>query len=196
MWEYDSVSIESGVVIGLNNSIIFQTSQQNYNKGGIFCINTFGDLDWYYNIDEIAAGTTPLVTNDGKIIISTYIGGKIIALDSNGNELWVYDTGGYINNVNLTIGLDGKIYFVDTTRTLYSLNSTGELLWTMKIESSAFGNGLNPRLGFSPDGERLYITGTNHALYCVDIQTQSVLWTYGNYFNISSPSLITEEIFI
>ncbi len=186
-WDYDSVSIESSVVIGLNGSIIFQTSRPGFDRGGVFDISSSGNLNWYYKVNEVAAGTTPLVMNDGKIIISTYIGEKIIALDSNGNELWNYNNGGYINNVNMTVGLDGAIYFVDTSRTLNSLNSNGVLLWTMKIENAFFGNGVDPRLAFSPDGKRLYITGANHALYAVDIQTQSVLWTYGNYFNVSPP---------
>jgi hypothetical protein len=186
-WDYDSVYIESSVVIGLNGSIIFQTSRPGFDRGGVFDIGSSGNLNWYYKVNEVAARTTPLVMNDGKIIISTYIGGKIVALDPNGNEIWNYDTGGYINNVNLTVGLDGAIYFIDSTRTLYSLNSNGVLLWTMKIENAFSGNVVNPRLAFSPDGKRLYITGANHALYAVDIQTQSILWAYGNNFNVSPP---------
>ncbi|MBK7378336.1 MAG: PQQ-like beta-propeller repeat protein [Ignavibacteriales bacterium] len=187
IWEYDSVSIESGIVINGNGSIIFQTGGSPLGWGKIYSINTDGSLDWNYSVDQIASGTTPLVMNDGKIISSTYIGGKIVALDPNGNELWNYNTGGYINNVNLTVGLDGSIYFVDTSRTLYSLNSNGVLLWTLKIENAIFGYGVNPSLAFSQDGKRLYITGANYALNAVDIQTQSVLWTYGNYFNVSPP---------
>ena len=185
--DYDSVYIESSVVIGLNGSIIFQTSRPGFHRGGVFNISTSGNLNWYYEVNEVAAGTTPLVMSDGKIIISTYIGGKIIALDTNGNEIWNYNTNSYIQNVNMTVGLDGSIYFVDSSRTLYSLNSRGVLLWSMNIENAPFGPGVNPRLAFSPDGKIIYVTGTNHALYAIDVHTKSILWTYGNYFNVSPP---------
>jgi len=187
LWEYDSVSIESGVVIGKNGSIIFMTGGSPFGSAKIYSVNSAGALDWNYNTNQIASGTTSLVMNDGKIISSTYIGGKIIALDQNGKEIWNYSTGGYINSVNLTVGLDGSIYFVDTSRTLYALNSNGKLQWSLKIENAIFGYGVNPSLAFSPDGKRLYITGANYALNAVDIQTQSLLWTYGDYFNVSPP---------
>jgi outer membrane protein assembly factor BamB len=191
-WDYDSVGIESGVVLGLNNAIIFQTGRPNFNIGGVFNIDPSGSINWYSSINEIAARTTPLVLKDGKIIVSSYTGGKIIAYDINGNELWDYNTGGYINNINMTVGLDGSIYFVDTSRTLYSLNSNGLLLWTLRIENTLFPYGLNSKLAFSPDGKTIYITGMNHALYAVNVQTQSLIWTYGNYFNISAPLIDNE----
>jgi len=187
IWEYDSVSIENGIVISKNGSVIFMTGNSPFGNGKIYSVNPDGSLGWNYNTNNQASGTTSLVMNDGKIISSTYIGGKIIALDQKGNEIWNYNTGGYINCVNLTVGLDGSIYFVDTSRTLYVLNSNGKLQWTLKIEHSVFGNGINPSLAFSPNGKILYTTGNKKALYAVDIQTQSVLWTYGDNFNVSPP---------
>ena len=195
-WDYDSVNIESSVVIGLNGSVIFQTSQPGFNKGGVYNLSSAGNINWYFKVNEVAAGTTPLVMNDGKIIISSYIGGKIIALDANGNELWNYNTNGYIQNVNMTVGLDGSIYFIDSTRTLYSLNSNGMLLWTMQIENAFSGNVVNPRIAFSPDGIKLFITGANHA--CMLLISKLKVY-YGRTVIILTfllLSLITQEIFI
>ena len=186
-WVYDSVYIESGVILSADNSTLFQTSGPINFKGGVYKLSQSGNLEWIYNISEIAAGTTPLILSDSTIIVSTYIGGKIIALSNNGAEKWTYDTGTYITTRGMNVGLDGTIYFMDSTKTLFALGNDGILKWTLKIENVFFGSGSNHRMAFSPNGKILYITGTDKAIYAVDVNQRAIIWSYGGKNAIASP---------
>ncbi|MBK7381391.1 MAG: PQQ-like beta-propeller repeat protein [Ignavibacteriales bacterium] len=186
-WAYDSVYTEGGALIGADNSVIFQTSGPAFGKGGVYSLNQSGDLNWYYNIQEIAAGTTPLILYDSTIIVSTYIGGKIIALTKNGLEKWVFDTGTYITTRGMNIGMDGTIFFQDSSSTLFALGKDGKLKWTLKIENTSFGSGSNARMAFSPDGNMIYLTGTEKAIYAVDVNQRQIIWSYGGKNTIASP---------
>ena len=187
-WAYDSVYIESGVLMGSDNSVIFQTSGPAFGKGGVYSLNQSGDLNWYYKIQEIASGTTPLILSDSTIIVSTYTGGKIIALTKNGLEKWEYDTETYITTRGMNIGKEGTIYFVDSSSTLFALSKDGKLKWTLKIENIFFLSlSSNTRIAFSPDGNTLYITGSEKALYAVDVNQKKIIWSFGGENGIASP---------
>jgi len=186
-WDYDTVYIETGAIIGPDKSIFFQTSGPMGLKGGLYKLNQSGDLQWVYEIKEIAAGTTPLILADSTIIVSTYIGGKIIALTYDGEEKWIFDTGTYVTSRGMNVGLDGTIYFIDSTKTLFALSNKGNLKWNLKIENVSFGWGGNPSTAFSPDGKILYITGAKKAIYAIDVNQRAIIWSYGNSSNIASP---------
>jgi outer membrane protein assembly factor BamB len=138
-------------------------------------------------VGEIAAGTTPLILSDSTIIVSTYIGGKIIALNNNGIEKWTFDTGTYVTTRGMNVGLDGTIYFMDSTATLFALGKDGVLKWTLKIENVFFGNSSNSRMVFSPNGKTLYITGADKAIYAVDVNQKTIIWSFGGKNAIASP---------
>ena len=186
-WVYDSVYIESGVILSADSSPLFQTSGPINFRGGVYKLRQSGNLEWFYNISEIAAGTTPLILSDSTIIVSTYIGGKIIALSNNGAEKWTYDTGTYITTRGMNVGLDGTIYFLDSTKTLFALGKDGILKWTLKIENVFFGSGSTHRMAFSPNGKTLYITGADKAIYAVDVNQRTIIWSFGGKNAVASP---------
>ncbi len=184
-WYFDSVYIGTGAVIGPDNSVIFQTG---LNKSRLYKLTSSGNMEWFYPINEIASGATPLILVDTTIVVSTYTGGKIVALNNAGEEKWIYDTGNYITTKGMNIGIDGTIYFVDSTQTLFALNKNGNLVWKIKLESSSFGNFYSSTLAFSSDGNTLYVTGHLSSIYAVNIRQQAIKWSYGDpNWIISSP---------
>ena len=190
-WDYDTGGyIEAGAIVGFDNSVIFQTGLQ---KRGVFKLGTGGELDWFYPVNEISFGTTPLILSDSTIIVSSYIGGKIIALSYSGKEKWVYDTGTYITSRGMNVGLDGTIYFIDTTRTLFALSKNGNLNWKLKFESLGFIPSSPSLMAFSPNGETLYIKGKSAAVFAVDIKQKNIIWSYGNSNWVVSAPLVDSQ---
>ena len=178
LWSFDSVRVESGISIGLDSSILFVTTYSP--NWGLLSLNPQGKLNWVYRIRETLMNlTTPLITTDGTIIASTCLDGKLIALNPDGSLKWSYDTGEMIQQTGINIGLDGTIYVVDVSRKLHAIDNSGNLLWDLIVEESEKLS-INGNT-FSPDGKTLYMKGSNVALLAVDIENQSIKWSFGNY---------------
>ncbi|GAB4210119.1 MAG: hypothetical protein Fur0023_22450 [Bacteroidia bacterium] len=179
LWELDSLSIETSVVLGLDSTVNFLTSSHIGSlPGGLYNVNLFtGKKNWIYKANLIANGPSPLVTADGTIIISTYYDGKIFAISKDGLLKWSFDSKSYITSGNINIDLDGNLYFADSANTLYALNKSGTLGWKLKFENTPFGS-VNTYCPFAPDGKTIFVSGYKNALYAIDIESKSVKWFY------------------
>jgi len=177
-WSIDTVSLNCGISMGEDASIYFSTCQYDY-KSRLYKVSLQGEIIWSFDTGKtISNNTTPMVTNDGTIIASNGLGGIIFAINSDGSLKWRYDIKEWIQHRGINIGKDGTIYVVDVKKTLYAINQTGNLLWTLSLED--VNNHGCQGISFSPDGNTLYIRGMYTALIAVDINTKSIKWTFGD----------------
>ncbi len=55
------------MVIINDSAVVFGTGRPLFNRGGVYSINInnpFNMLNWFYRTNQIANGTTPLITNE------------------------------------------------------------------------------------------------------------------------------------
>jgi outer membrane protein assembly factor BamB len=183
-WTIDNFSVKSGVSIGYDQNIHFNSFG---NLIGLISANPDGSIKW--NLEEVITNrdvvSTPLVAADGTI----YIGGggleRLYAINSSGTLKWEFVTEGEVTTVGMNIGLDGTIYFVSGLfrlvgiPALNAVNPDGTLKW--RLENAAFNNSVRSRIGlsFSPDGKTLYVPGQGPSVFAIDVETQSIKWTFG-----------------
>jgi len=116
---------------------------------------------------------TPIVNSNGIVFVS-YDQGGIYAVDKNGIVLWNLNISGF--DAQLNIGIDGIIYTVSTDKNLTAISPFGSILWK-KFDSGFYGGS---NISFSPDGNTIYITGSQHTLVAFDISSQNIKWMVGD----------------
>ncbi|QQS35650.1 MAG: PQQ-like beta-propeller repeat protein [Ignavibacteriales bacterium] len=186
-WNYDSLYMSNSVVIGYLNECYVLNGHTINSTGGLKRFSFSGFEEWSYDINHISNTSTPIITKDSAIIFSTFYLGDIVALNKNGSLLWRYETNNYITS-NLNIDLQGNIYFVDSTGTLYAISSNGNYQWSLQYEQAVFGYG-SAFLTFSPDGKVLYVKGSLNLLYAIDITQKQIKWIHPGYF-VASPQMV------
>ena len=184
-WTMDNLWVKSGVAIGYDHTLHFNSAGI---IRGLIAANTDSSIKW--NLKEVVNNmnvvSTPLVASDGTI----YIGGgdrdRLFAVNSNGTIKWELETEGDVYTVGMNIGLDGTIYFVSGLNrgvgvpALNAVNPDGSLKW--RLENAAFNYSVRSRirLSFSPDGKTLYIPGQGPSVFAIDVESQSIKWSFGD----------------
>ncbi len=172
--------LQAGITIGNDSTLYFGTS----NEGYLYSMQYSGKINWKVPIaGEITS--TPIITSDNTIIIATGGGKSIMAFNPDGTLKWKYKGEDLIYNLSLAIGKDGAIYFIDNSSTLHVLDKNGNLLWKLKDSRIQWGSNVAPV--FSPDGKILYLQGISASLLAINIETQSVVWSFGNSTSSVSP---------
>jgi outer membrane protein assembly factor BamB len=179
-WSIDSLDIKSGVSIGEDQTIYFNSSGFRY---GLIAANPDGSIKW--KLEEVITNTevttTPLVAEDGTIYIGGGLQHRLYAIHSNGTIKWEFETSGFVYHVGMNIGLDGTIYFMSGWQegipTLYAVNPDGSLKWS--LENPDFNYFVRTGLSFSPDGKTLYVPGQGPSVFAIDVENQSIKWTFG-----------------
>ena len=178
-WKLDSVYMESAASIATDGKIYFVSED----KPGLFAVNQDGTIDWIL-IDGITLGdvkTTPLIASGSNLYISGGFSGRFYSINTNGIINWEIDTGVSIDQVGLNIGKDGKIYFVGFDNLfnskLFCINPSGFIEWV--YENNDILSSAAPGTSFSPDGKTLFIPGKGRSILALDIETQSVKWSFG-----------------
>ncbi len=172
---------QAGVVIGKDSTLFF------YNMiSGIDYLQATdfeGNIKWSKRVHR-EPSTTPVVLYDGSIVAIGLENGEFIRLTSDGDTLWqcFIDTDHdlWAANCGISVGLDTPIYYVTSDcHRLVAISSNGNLKWSIN-DNRIYTNYTNIPV-FSPDGKTLYLSGDNGvALVAVNINTQSISWTYGN----------------
>jgi len=164
----------AGVVLA-NDSVIFIAD--NFSQK---LIDKTGKLKWEFLTSEETI-TTPIITSDGKIF-SAYETGNIYCYSINGNKQWTFKTKGHISCKNIINDKNGNIYVVDKNKILYCISSSGNKIWELQEERISPNAGLS----FSPNGEKLFLSGKLGVL-CIDIISQSIIWSFGNIDSYGAP---------
>jgi hypothetical protein len=175
-WVYEQSpgTIFTGCIVGPDSAIISTTNSS------IIAFDPLGSIKWKFAFQSYTGEvyTTPLITEDYKIIC-TNRDTKIFSLDKFGGLVWEYDLQAGIRYESLNIDKGGNIYFVDVNGTLQVINKDGQFLWNYSDKRIYFFP-LTQQITFSPDGNILYIPGEGVTILAVNINTQNVIWVYGN----------------
>ena len=94
-------------------------------------VSTYGGCDgfvrWHVHLGSSVFGSSPVIDSTGNIYIGT-ADGAFCKVDSNGNLLWKYQTGGPIWSTAV-IGMDGTLYFGSNDGYFYAVSPNGTLVW-------------------------------------------------------------------
>ncbi|MFP4559355.1 MAG: PQQ-binding-like beta-propeller repeat protein [Archaeoglobaceae archaeon] len=111
-------------------------------EGELCCINlTNGEEIWSKKLEKNPAwhgiSSSPLICND-TIYVTTFSDGTLRALNSTGNELWNFTTGGKISYYTSPSAHDGRVFFAGngSEPALYCLNESGDEIWNYTVESA------------------------------------------------------------
>ena len=72
---------------------------------------------------------TPAVGPEGNVYFTTWMGGDLVAIDSDGNFLWYYDTGFYLWASPAVDPDTGNIFLGDRTGHFRCFDPDGAVLW-------------------------------------------------------------------
>lgn len=168
--EINAQYMQSGISVHNDSLFLFITDS-------LYAVNIIGKIkEFSYSIGDPSL-VTPLIDSEGNIYTASSIKPKIYSLDQQGDLRYNYTTEGGINGPMLNIDKNGRLFFLDDQKYLYSLDTSGDLLWRQKLSNASnysFG------MSFSPEGHILYIPGKNKTLIAFDIRTQSIIWEYGD----------------
>jgi len=186
-WEFnfsqEGEDLVSGVVVGSDSSIYFLT-EMHY-SAGLYCIDHSGNEKWKVELGSAHRFTTPIVNMNNNILILDY--NTLKSFNNNGQLLWSYSFNNSLFWVETPqIDTYRNIYLIDNLKNLYKLSPSGNLEWQInnpnfKSTAGTFG------MAFSPNGKILYIPGENKSLLAINIETQELLWDYGQQSMMTSP---------
>jgi hypothetical protein len=182
-WYIDSLYTYTGVSIGADNTIYFVSAGWPPLLNGLFAVRPDGRTKWM--IEGFSSGwsqTTPLVASDGTIYAAAI---NLYAISPDGKIKWEYDPpNGALWQQGINIGLDGTIYFVcgsnESIPTIYALNPDGSLKWMLEYTYLNWSESTS--ITFSPDGKTIYLPCWGSSLIAVDVESQSVKWTFGDSY--------------
>jgi outer membrane protein assembly factor BamB len=97
----------------------------------------------------------------------------------------VLDTQDDLEMEGITMGLDGTIYLISQDYKLYAISNEGYVKWS--IANIDFRGFHNSSISFSPDGKILYLPGRSKTVYAFDLNSKSVLWSFGNSESFQAP---------
>jgi outer membrane protein assembly factor BamB len=179
-WKIDDIFSETGVVIGADATIYFGATAGTQGPAALYAYRPDGTLKWRFELPtgNPTVRTTPLVAADGTIYIAGRQTGTIFAVKPDGTLRWEFSADSHVGQSGMNIGLDGSLYFVDGSNTLYSVASNGSLRW--RLTDSRFYPDWHSVMTFSPDGSTLYVPGIGVCVLAVDVDSRSVRWTFGN----------------
>ncbi len=167
---------ESGVVVGYDSTIITST------EGEVFSFKTNGE-EIFRNLYS-SGSCTPLISCDSIIYIIE--GTKFAALELDGSIRVLETIGSRTNNVEPNIDKEGNFYSIDDNSQLNVVNPNGEVQW--RLQDTRLLNGDDTAPTFSPDGGTIYLQAYNSvSIIALNIETQSIEWTFGNQTLLSSP---------
>lgn len=127
------------------------------------------NVNWEFNTGTRSQFySTPLVTDDGKILVKSF-DMKLYAIDSQtGQKLWDYNTGAYSQN-QPTVGPDGIVFFdTNGSESICAVDGkTGDKLWEKKLGGRLYSH--SPMMG--KDGNVYVSNGYYGSLYGFDPKT-------------------------
>ena len=128
-WTYETGGIvESSPAVDSNGIIYVGVAD----GGSKFCaINADGTEKWTLSIGLVYS--SPALGSNGTIYVGAF-SGKLYAIDREGKQKWVFDTGSSLSS-SPAIGSDGSIYVGTWNGNFYAINPDGTQKWVSDIGS-------------------------------------------------------------
>jgi outer membrane protein assembly factor BamB len=181
LWSHDAVagsSIKSSVTVDDDGNLYFGSLDNKFYK--LKALD--GSIEWTNENSTGQYRGTAAIGPDGNIYIGSY-DNKLYALDSGGNQKWVFDVP--VDNLHSSpaVGLDGTIYIGSDDNKLYAVNSDGTQKWAYSTGGNVMSS---PAVG--PDGE-VYVGSNDGVVYAIE-SDGSEKWTYTTGGSVkSSPAI-------
>jgi len=149
----------SSPAIDKNGTIYIGTCDPHHS---LYALSPFGTIKWIYRFEglyQYIFHSSPAIDSEGTI----YIGGssKVYAINSDGSEKWVYETGDDIES-SPAIATDGTIYIGLRNNKLTAINSTNGLAKWKFITSGQIQS--SPAIAI--DGT-IYVGSSDNILYAI-----------------------------
>ena len=111
-WRFEDLEFK-GPAIGSDGSIYAGSYES------LWAIDSNGTMKWQF-VSDASMWTCPAIAADGTV----YMGldnNTLLAINPDGTEKWVFDTGEYIYGSNPTVGSDGTVY-ISAGPSLYAIH--------------------------------------------------------------------------
>jgi cobaltochelatase CobN len=143
---------------------------------GLYCLDkSDGSVIWNTSIGEDGGVSTPAIAGD-RVFVGSRNGDMYCVNAGNGTAIWnvtIDPDPGYYGVASSPLIYDEVVYVVShSDGILHAIDFDGVEQWTY----SASGNS-NMYMSAATDGSRIFFGG-GKAMHCVDIETQTVTWTY------------------
>jgi outer membrane protein assembly factor BamB len=103
-----------------------------------YALNRDGSVAWTYHLEGYIVESSPVVGPEGIVYLAASnpqtAGGQVIALRSDGSEVWSFDAGSRVP-LSPALGPEGTIYVGARNGNLYALNPDGTLKWQSPLGS-------------------------------------------------------------
>ena len=179
IWTVDMKDgIFSGPVIGVDGNLYFGSYFQDQLHQGVsdyfYCYTPEGNSKWDYKLGTSRPPQSGILIDSNSIVYFGSLDQNFYALNSDGSLKWKYITG-YITEIVIpNIDLRGRLYITNNPEgELICINSDGTLSWKVKYDAGF----LQKSPVFSPDGNTIYIYGSNNDLYALNLDG-SLKWQF------------------
>ena len=165
----------SGAVVGFDSTIYIGTTRNFY------CFDYSGNEKWQ---TAYTTYSTPIIGADSTIFVPGH--NSFQTYTPTGNNLWLSSIDKMVS-IGFNIDRLGNMYYIDENTTLNVIDPNGNALWI--LSDSRIHPYEDGAPTFSPDGNTLYVQGDSVSLLAIDINSQSILWTFGEEPLYSSPAV-------
>lgn len=144
-----------------------------------YAVTLNGTQLWKVNLGRVHGlqnYNSPILTSDGALLVGTNNG--ISAFNKNGALLWNTQLNDAVILKSCAVGLDGSIYAISYSKTLYAVSKSGTILWQKNAPSGDFTWGTMLTIPFAPDGSMFYVGGSTaeQSLYAINTNGE-ILWS-------------------
>jgi len=133
-WTYDTHEQISGALALADNGTIYAVGQ----VGDLFALNPDGTVAWTFRTGPVA--DSPVIGPDGAIYVTT-LGGRVVAINSNGTQRWDQPIDTVANYDQAGGAIDGTSYYTAGRHGLISVSlDSGEKRWETALPFAQDGS--------------------------------------------------------
>ncbi|RMD95167.1 MAG: hypothetical protein D6813_00855, partial [Calditrichaeota bacterium] len=168
-WSSDLINNEFGIVVGKDSTIYVAANPTG--TGKLIAFSSEGNIKWEVVLDNSGVMATPVVLANGDVLCLTLLSFHLISSSGVKIRTIPHAAGNYYPTPKINISHDGDIIYVSGSNTLNSLSLEGNINFTFRDSTGLYWDG---RMAFSPDGKKLYLTGSG--LTCFNLETIKIDW--------------------
>lgn len=179
--------------VGEDGTVFFVTGNGLFGHTGsraLYALNSNGSLRWSISFGSEGFLSSPILKQDGTILIGMAIDdlfgtsgeNGVVAVNPNGTLRWKFSSNGGVVS-SPAIGLDGNIYFGCMDGNLYSLDPSGSLRWKYNSTGSIYASPTiaDPQIAFNGISGVIYFGTLDGQGFYTVFPNGTLLGTLGNF---------------